>query len=124
MAYIVLLVYFLVSSGFAVSVHYCMNKVDGISFGTSRTETCGKCGMHVEDAGGCCKDEVKVIKLQADQLVSQMVVPGFEFSPAIITNAPLVSEQGKFAQQISIPVAHGPPLPVKDIHILHCVFRC
>jgi hypothetical protein len=44
-----------------------MNQFVGASIWHSDNEKCGKCGMK-EDANkkGCCKDEVKVIKLKTD----------------------------------------------------------
>lgn len=31
------------------------------------SEVCGKCGMDTFDSDGCCRGEVKVVKLQQDQ---------------------------------------------------------
>lgn len=118
------MIYMLVSTGFVISVHYCMNKIDGYSFGTEKVDTCGKCGMHVEDAKGCCKDETQVVKLDLDQLTTKLL--NFNIAspvilqavPSYLTFPPLVTRDNKFA------AAHGPPVINKDIHILHCVFRC
>ena len=71
-ASILLLIYFTVTTGFVVSVHYCMNKLDSIQLGDNSSEECGKCGMHVEDSGGCCKDDVKLVKMQADSKRAEM----------------------------------------------------
>lgn len=123
LASILLLVYFTVSTGFVVSVHYCMNKVDSVELGDSSSEECGKCGMHIEDSGGCCKDDVKMVKMQVDQSLAKTITPGFslqlpvktlneDFSVAIVNKA-----------SNTYPLAHGPPLSAQDTYLLNCVFR-
>lgn len=122
-ASILLLLYFVVSTGFVVSVHYCMNKVNNIELGHVTTEECGKCGMLVEDSEGCCKDEVKVVKIHADQLIAKLVNVNFSL-PAHIPNTtehlliPLFYKNDK-----EEPVAHGPPLSEQDTYLHNCVFR-
>lgn len=78
-AYILLLIYFTVSTGFVVSVHYCMNKVDSIKLGDDSSEECGKCGMHLQESNGCCKDDVKMVKMQVDQAFAKIVALDFSF---------------------------------------------
>ena len=57
---ILALVYLTVSSGFAMTIHYCMGKVSSVDL-MHNTDKCGKCGM--KTSGGCCKDEFKIFKL-------------------------------------------------------------
>ena len=83
LAYIVLLIYFCVSTGFVVSKHYCMNKFDSVRVGAA-SEMCGKCGMYTQDSGGCCRDEVNVIKLQIDKQVAKMFVFSFALLPYVL----------------------------------------
>lgn len=61
------LIYLLLSSGMAFSVHYCMNERDSLKFGVTKTEICGRCGMEESESLGCCKDEHFLIKLTDDQ---------------------------------------------------------
>ncbi len=120
---ILLLVYFVVSTGFVVSVHYCMDKVNAIQLGDVADDECNKCGMTIEDSDGCCKDDVKVIKMQVDQVIAKVLQADFSL-PAIASFAtqflftPLFSKIEK-----SEPVAHGPPLSEQDIYLQNGVFR-
>ena len=60
-------VYLLVSSGVVVNLHYCMGKLASMGLVHHDSKTCGNCGM---DNNGCCKDEVKVVKIQDNQDVT------------------------------------------------------
>jgi hypothetical protein len=117
---ILLLVYFTVSTGFVVSFHYCMDELDSVQFGNG-DEKCGKCGMHND--GGCCRDEVKVLKLDTEQLVSKAFTASFTPSaPPIQTS--LVLDQ--LVQQKDLPsgyISHPPPLLLQPIYLQVCVFR-
>ena len=122
-ASILLLIYFTVTTGFVVSVHYCMNKLDSIQLGDNSSEECGKCGMHVEDSGGCCKDDVKLVKMQADQAFAKVLSADFSFYtvwpvPIDHYSAPLQN-----SIQEEYPLAHGPPLSEQDTYLKNCVFR-
>jgi hypothetical protein len=122
-ASILLLLYLLVSTGFVISVHYCMDKVDAVELGHVATKECGKCGMYLENNDDCCKDEVKVVKMQVDQLVAKLVNADF-FLPLIAFNTtehlftPIFNTIEK-----AEPVAHGPPLSEQDSYIKNRVFR-
>ena len=63
-----LLCYLAFSCGVMVSFHYCMDKLASTEFFTSGDKQCGKCGMHMDDAHGCCRDEVQVVKIDDDQV--------------------------------------------------------
>ena len=75
---IFMLVYFTVSTGFTVNLHYCMDNFQSWELGSDQDEECGKCGMSASEKGGCCRDEVKVMKLQQDPLQSGSIslLPG------------------------------------------------
>jgi hypothetical protein len=122
-ASILLLVYFTVSTGFVVSIHYCMNKVDSVQLGDSSSDECNKCGMHIEDSGGCCKDDVKMVKMQVDQSFAKITTPDFSLQLA----PPVFYESCLFAYSNSpeekYPLAHGPPLSKQDTYLQNCVFR-
>lgn len=122
-ASILLLLYFVVSTGFVVSVHYCMNKVNAVELGHVTTEECGKCGMFVEDSDGCCKDEVKVVKMNVDQVLAQLVTVNLSL-PVLFSNTteyPFVPLFNKIEK--AEPVAHGPPLSEQDTYLQNRVFR-
>jgi hypothetical protein len=117
------LVYFAVSSGVVVNLHYCMGKLAGTELGhSSVSDTCGKCGM--ERDGDCCKDEVKLVK--AD-ITANFVNSFMHAGKADIT---LPDHQqfdytfSYFNQGRIYSSIHAPPL-VSDIplYIKNCVFR-
>ena len=122
-ASILLLVYFTVSTGFVVSVHYCMNKVDSIELGDSNRDECGKCGMHIEDSGGCCTDDVKMVKLQIDQAFAKILSVDFSFHSPVPVAVDIYSASLQNSIQEDYPLAHGPPLSEQDTYLKNCVFR-
>lgn len=118
---ILAIVYLAVSSGVAVTVHYCMGKIASVNMDHT-SDKCGKCGMKTSD--GCCKDEFKIVKLEdSHKLISNDIKI---YSPiAVIDNSKSLFDTGTFAQGI-MPVYnnHSPPgssgIP---LNILHCNFR-
>jgi hypothetical protein len=79
--------------------------------------------MPLQDNDGCCKDEVKVVKVQADQLIAKLVKTDFSLSlPVEDVTASLLTLSFNTAQTAT-PVAHGPPLSKQDTYLQNCVFR-
>jgi hypothetical protein len=66
-ASVTLVCYLAMSSGVIVNFHYCMNKLASVKFFQHETKVCGQCGMETHEAGGCCHDEVQVVKMDDDQ---------------------------------------------------------
>lgn len=123
LAAVLLFVYALVSTGFVVSVHYCMDKLNGVQLGDTSRDTCGKCGMALKDANGCCKENVKVYKMQTDQAFAKVQKPDFLLvaiapEPGPVSLLVLLTEASK-----TNPVAHGPPLSGQDLYLKNRVFR-
>ncbi|MBS1655360.1 MAG: hypothetical protein JSU05_10980, partial [Bacteroidetes bacterium] len=80
---IIAVVYFAISSGVVINMHYCMNRFDSAQLGAKTADYCSKCGMHTGKSKGCCHDEVKLIKLQQDQKLSDFSYVLQNVSPAI-----------------------------------------
>jgi hypothetical protein len=121
LAVIVVFTYLAVSSGIVVCLHYCMDRFDSAAIGTSSSDKCNKCGMHKD--GGCCKDEVMVVKLQSSHLASQNIIGDFSVAAdqAIQTEF-LVTPFRNYT--IATPtIAHSPPLSEQDTYLTICVFR-
>ena len=59
-----------VTTGVVINFHYCMEKLASAKLFDTKSKKCGKCGMHMEDADGCCRDEVKIVKMEEDQQVT------------------------------------------------------
>lgn len=94
-----------------VSMHYCMNKFDSVQVGAAESEKCNKCGMHTEDSGGCCRDEVKVVKLQMDKQVAKMLMPSLALAPVKLPLSQHLVLPFQNFQQANILTYAGPPLP-------------
>ena len=109
---IVAILYISTSTGATVHLHYCMGKLADWGLGHDKSTTCGKCGMAKSESKktGCCKDEHKLIKNNADQKIAERSVlltaiagiallPGYtEFTVQHITCA---------AEEY--PISNGPP---------------
>lgn len=123
-ASILLIIYFAVSTGFIVSMHYCMGKMDSAEIGYTVNETCGKCGMETTDSNGCCRDEFKIVKLEIDQLASKVLAADFGFAALIYTNTDFLLLPFKNFKDSQNFVAHSPPdLSGQETYLLNCVFR-
>lgn len=122
---IVLVCYIAVTSGLVLNHHYCMDRLASTQlFGTSN-KVCGDCGMHTEESNGCCRDEVKVLKLVQDQnkipivtyelpSLDQLAIQPSEFIAALFQNT---DDQRHFFY-------HSPPLlSAQDIYLQINVFR-
>ncbi len=113
--------YFGFSSGAAFSIHYCMKEF--VSVSQKANDICGKCG--VKDKKGCCKTEIKIVKVDDSQKSDYLNV---DFLSAV-SEIPVKHESAvidksfsatKFIQiQINAPPGYR-PVP---IYINHCNFR-
>ena len=123
-AAILLIIHFVVSTGFAVSTHYCMGKPERITLGAQKSEQCSVCGMHTEDSNGCCRDEIKVLKLEQDQQAAKILNPAFGFDKY---TAPVSSfyvfHQEKFVPATDEYSVQPPLLHRLPVYLSNCVFR-
>lgn len=122
---ILMVCYLAVSTGVIINYHYCMNRLASKAFYAPKAKKCGKCGMSMHKSKGCCRDEVKIIKMDDDQKVTaaitfelpaldeQVVVP----SEFIVTSFYNGSEKRHYQN-------HSPPLLTgQDTYLQNCVFR-
>lgn len=119
---LVLLVYSAATMGATVHLHYCMDKLVGWSLlHDEKDNKCGNCGM-TEKKGGCCKDEHKQIKIEADQQkgdVSQHIQ--LIAAPALVTPFVTYTFIASTSPYIT-PLSNAPPHIPKRLHLLNCVF--
>jgi hypothetical protein len=119
-----LFIYLCVSTGFAVSTHFCMDEQQSVEWGAVKKEMCGKCGMaKQENDGGCCRDEIKVVKLQQDTQLAKMLLPSFELALPVVLLSEYVSLPFYNFTETNTLVAHSPPLHQVDRYVANCVFR-
>ncbi len=122
-ASILLLLYVAFSTGVVISYHYCMNDLDSLQLGAVKTEVCGKCGMDVADANGCCHDQVKIFKIQDDQQIAGL---NFKFSAPVITIDALPNFDHVLLVKSTHSYSlnnHSPPVSRQDTYLQNCVFR-
>ena len=122
---ILLLCYLAASAGVIVNFHFCMDKLASARLYEKKAKKCGKCGMHIETPNGCCRDEVKIIKMDEDQKVT------VSFSYSLPALEALGHESSEFiiASFYNVPLirhyqTHSPPLlSAQDIYLQNSVFR-
>src|SRR5215203_1264677 len=85
LSFILIMVYFVVSTGFTVNLHYCMDRFHSWELGPSKQDACATCGMKTSDSDGCCRDEVKTVKLQQDLAQAKYMVAQFSM-PVLIAS--------------------------------------
>jgi hypothetical protein len=122
-ATILLSLYLVFSSGLVVNLHYCMNRFDSMQLGSSKSEFCGKCGMHTEDSSGCCHDAVQILKIDDDQQAASIA---FDFKapvalPVLHNDFFDIINAGEHS--VIYSPDHSPPLSKQDTYLQNCVFR-
>lgn len=102
-----------------------MNKLASTQFFVTGSKECSKCGMHIDDSHGCCRDEVKMVKMDDDHKVSPSVL--FDF--ALLKMPVQVPSVFITTSFINIPTQHytdaqpPPLLKGQETYLQHCVFR-
>jgi hypothetical protein len=100
-----------------------MDKIQSWELSATDDKKCDLCGMD-RQGSGCCRDEVKVLKLQQDVFKAQAIA--FQFSlPILVSHTTsyllLPFQNVKTADQY---LSHSPPLINKqDTYLDNCVFR-
>jgi hypothetical protein len=122
-ATILLVLYVAFSTGVVVNFHYCMDSFDSLGLGASKSDYCGVCGMHKSKANECCKDELKIFKIEDDQQTSAF---SFKLSApdAFVAALPVWNETivARSTHQLYLHT-HSPPLSEQDTYLQNCVFR-
>lgn len=119
------LLYFAVTSGIVINSHYCMKRLVSIHLFETKAKVCGLCGMDIHDSEGCCRDEVKVIKLVQDQVkipVTLYEIPSVEAVVPVMTDY-LFASIRKIDDKRNFN-NHSPPLlSAQDTYLQNNVFR-
>lgn len=117
--------YLVITSGFTLHFHYCMNKPAGWSLFPLNKEKCGVCGMHKGNSKGCCKDENKTVKFTFDQKLTDNNVAKIQQLTSV-ASLPLMVEH----LSVSLQPEHkelnnlSPPhLRSVPVFICNCNFR-
>ncbi len=118
---ILAIIYLGVSSGVAMTIHYCFGKLSSVDI-FHHTGKCSKCGMKTNV--GCCTQEFKIVKLtDSHKLISN----DLEISApvAIIDNSKSIFNSNIFSSKITSDFNnHSPPGSQGiSLNILYSVFR-
>lgn len=117
---ILAVIYLIVSSGVAMSIHHCMGKVASIDLMHNSAE-CNKCGMKL--TRDCCSDEFKIVKLtDSHKLIYNDIKIN---APGAIINSKGIFDVNLFSSGYSSAYkSHSSPgHPNISLNILYCVFR-
>ena len=120
---ILAIIYIAISSGVVVNIHYCMGKMSSVKLQAWTPSSCG-CGKKMESKKGCCKTELKVVKIEdaqkaayADLAVAAPVTP-------FVTDLNLLQTPFYNAQLTVLPKEHSPPvISGQETYLRNCVFR-
>jgi len=101
-----------------------MDTFSSWEFGAAEDDTCDLCGMEKDKGNDCCRDEVKVLKLQqempqAKDLKYQIYLPSLIHTTWGFTVLSL--QNGVHKEQHRIP--RPPLLHQQEIYLYNCVFR-
>ena len=120
-------VYGTTTVGATVHLHFCMNKFISFNFTETENKTCGKCGMKESATKkGCCKDEVKQLKIDNDyqkstveSFIKTFQVLTIKYFPSLLEFNAVVFKLDANAIQYSPPLLHS----IQKRTILYCNYR-
>lgn len=102
-----------------------MNKLASTQLFSTGSKECSKCGMHMDEAHGCCHDEVKMVKMDDDQKSSPSV--NIEFAslkiPVQVPSEFITADFQNIPLQEYITEQPPPLLKGQETYLQHCVFR-
>ncbi|NCI50663.1 hypothetical protein GWC95_12065 [Sediminibacterium roseum] len=121
--FLLALIYLALSSGVVMNIHYCMGKISSVKLQTWTPGSC-VCGKKAKSKSGCCKTELKVVKMQDAQKIAQ-ADHSLQLAVAVLsTNSNLLQAPFYNASSTIIPGEHSPPLRSRqDTYLQNCVFR-
>ncbi|MES2005784.1 MAG: hypothetical protein V4450_14795 [Bacteroidota bacterium] len=120
---ILAILYFTISSGVVVNIHYCMGKMSSVKLQSYSGNGCTICGKKTAP-GKCCKTESKLIKLEDAQKASYADYV-LQTPVTVVTNdLNLLQTPFYNAADRVLPAGHSPPLlSQQDTYLRNCVFR-
>jgi hypothetical protein len=120
LATILAFLYLATSTNAAITIHYCMGKVYSVDLVAK--DKCSKCGM--KSGKGCCKDQVKLVKIQDAHQLSGKVISTYSFPTAVLQHISRNTYALPAVFSGSIVQGKAPPdINTACLHILYRVFR-
>jgi hypothetical protein len=120
---ILTMMYMMVSSGFAMEIHYCMGKKAGVGLYGTANDKCGRCGMKANTTG-CCHDEHHFYKLSDSHknVFNNISFAGTE--KAVIHEYLVIDWDLPSDAALRVVNNHSPPDDTgPSACVLNCVFR-
>lgn len=117
---ILTIIFFIVSSGVAVSMHYCMGKMRSaqLQFIASKS-----CGCKKASNKGCCKTEHQFVKL-TDNYKASVIVYQVATPQSLLPATHIVSSENIIKKNQPSFSNHSPPLTKgQEVYLYNCVFR-
>lgn len=116
--------YLITTSGVIVNMHYCMGNYQSFDVYSGHQDECGKCGMSLETPNGCCKNELKIVKLVVDQSTSTVSFSIDKMEASAVVASGFVVANTIPNLHISESTEYAPPEPSgPDVYIRNRVFR-
>ena len=101
-----------------------MGRVQSVGFYGAEKKTCDKCGMPISKTHGCCKEEVKIFKLQDDQNKAQATYSIKSIDVVATIPSDFIVASVYNVEKSSGFNNHSPPLITEqDTYLQNCVFR-
>lgn len=102
-----------------------MDQLASIRLYEQEAKSCATCGMEYHDSNDCCRNEVKVVKLEQDQNNHFFPHPGIAKYTPLVVELSEYQVSSLFAER-TLPhfYNHSPPLlSASDTYLVNCVFR-
>ena len=117
--------YMFSTTGATVYIHHCMGNVVDWDFKKNDVESCGTCSMVKDASNDCCKDEIKVLKIDQADKHPETAANQLSFKDVILPLTYFALNQ----QIFTINKKEFPPVDialnetVPDLCILHCTYQ-
>ncbi|HWC52247.1 MAG TPA: hypothetical protein VG676_01590 [Chitinophagaceae bacterium] len=121
---ITVFLYITMTCGVMVNLHYCMGRYQSFDLYAAQKNECGKCGMPMEKSHGCCKDEVKIVKLQDDHNTSTVSFSVKNIQVPAMIPSDFIAASPVSSHTFQRQDDHAPPEQSdQGIYLQNCVFR-
>ena len=119
------LCYLAVTTGVIINSHYCMDRLASVRLFETEAKTCTICGMDFHTSNDCCRNEVKVEKLEQDQETHSFPHPGIAKLSVPVIELVEHSATVAFEERTGNRFHnHSPPLlSASDTYLVNRVFR-
>jgi hypothetical protein len=120
--FLLAIIYITLTSGIVVNVHYCMGRVEGVTYGAEAEHRCDKCGM--EQREGCCDTEHKLVKADSDHIFAKSIEAPSTFAALTPAVSPGYNLSFSPLREIYTKRYHSPPdFRSNNLSVYNSVFR-